>query len=254
MERLFDRPEKNFGDGAPIREALIDLRVQLPAETGIEELRGFHLGLEDRFPKTITQNAFAQHIQMGGEGSTITTTQQHGVRGFLHQSAEDDRVVQARRDGFTFSKLWPYKDWLALRSEAAELWSKYVEAAQPEKVTRLAVRYVNRIVLPEGPLDLGEWFKTRPELEHIPATVSEFLVRIVIEHPSGAARAVVQLATLPREPGEMGSPVLFDIDASCTCEHGPADEEIWALLDDLRGFKNDIFFGSITDKTEGLFQ
>jgi uncharacterized protein (TIGR04255 family) len=254
MERLFDRPEKNFGDGAPIKEALIDIRVELPTETGIEELRRFHDGLEERFPTTITQNAFAQHIHMGGEGSTITTTQQHGVRGFLHQSADEDRVVQARRDGFTFSKLWPYKDWPALRDEAAELWPKYVDAAQPERVTRLAVRYLNRIVLPEGPVDLADWFRTRPEFSHMETPVSEFLVRVVIEHPSGEARAVVQLAALPKEDGETGTPILLDIDASCACEHDPIDPEIWKKLDDLRGFKNAIFFGSITDKTEELFQ
>ena len=66
-----------------------------------------------------------------------------GPDGYLFTSVDGRQVVQARLDGFTFSRLKPYDKWESLRDEARELWQHYVQIASPETVTRVALRYIN---------------------------------------------------------------------------------------------------------------
>lgn len=42
--------------------------------------------------------------------------------GFLLSSSDKLRIVQARLDGFTFSRLAPYETWERLRDEAKSAW------------------------------------------------------------------------------------------------------------------------------------
>lgn len=50
------------------------------------------------------------------------------------------------------------------------------------------------------------------------------------------------------EEGELAQPVIFDIEASRSVEFDPTDAGIWNVLDELRHFKNRIFFNSLTAK------
>jgi uncharacterized protein (TIGR04255 family) len=67
-------------------------------------------------------------------------------------------------DGFSASKLAPYTDWHDLRTQARDLWAKYRKATDPVLITRLALRYINRIDIPLPISDLKEYMRTIPEI------------------------------------------------------------------------------------------
>jgi uncharacterized protein (TIGR04255 family) len=165
--------------------------------------------------------------------------------GLLMRSEKDALVVQARLDGFSLNKLHPYDSWRSLSQQARELWRRYVEIARPTKVTRLAVRYTNRIEMPPG-VDFKESIRTVPEIAlGIPQGLPQYFMRLVIPDQSGAI-AIVTEASLPPSPsGDVA--MLFDIDAFRFTEFTSADESgIWSTLEALRAYKNMIFFNSIT--------
>lgn len=241
---------KEFGDKAPITEALLDIQVSTREDLDLEDLRDFAAPLGTRYPTKRLHSQFESQIrvELGQDAPSVVT--QHAVRGFSFFSPAQDRVVQARRDGYTFSKLYPYDTWDELRREAQEIWNLYRAAARPTSVNRLAARYINRIPLPAEPVQLQEWFNLHPEIPEQFGPMEEFLIRSVVRHPANPGyRAIMTLATHPPDPTGLPS-VILDIDVFTHVDVEPASDRIWEILEDLRVFKNDVFFGTITPKTE----
>ena len=128
-------------ENAPITEALIDIRVELPASlTGLQVLESVHDHVKIRYPgekkRIYLQGQFSAGDEVGASASQT-------LMGFSFSSDDGKQIFQARRDGFTFSRLRPYGSWPELRDEARRLWDIYGEMVSPEKITRVAVRYIN---------------------------------------------------------------------------------------------------------------
>lgn len=229
----------------PITEATIDIQVTLPPDVDQERLRAFYNGIEQRFPLIEDCVSVAATVQMKKSTAPEMTSEGPTPVGISIRSGNEALVVQARLDGFSLHKLLPHSKWDVLRKQAEELWSRYVSVARPMAVKRLAVRYINRIELQPG-VDFKESILTVPEIAPgIPQGLPEYFMRLVIPHESGAT-AVVTEASLPPTP-DAPAAMLFDIDVF-RFTNIPADEfgGIWLILEELRAYKNVIFFNSLT--------
>lgn len=232
---------------APITEATIDIQVGLPPDINLDTLRAFHQGLEQRFPKIDERVHSAVFVQLDKTAAPDMSSRGPTPDGLLMKSDEEALVVQARLDGFSVNKLAPYARWTVLREQAEQLWDRYLNIARPVAVKRLAVRYINRIQVQPG-VDFKEAILTVPEIASgIPQGLPEYFMRLVIPHESGAI-AIVTEAGLP--PSADGLPaILFDIDVFRFPDLGPGEfGTIWTVLEELRAYKNVIFFNSITSK------
>lgn len=153
------------------------------------------------------------------------------------------------------SHLKPYGSWENLRTDATRLWGRFVDVARPTSVPRIDVRYINQIELPvEEPL--AHWLRLLPVAppDSVLEDPAEFSMRTVHRHPTTGAIAVVNLVQPHRDPSG-ARVIVFDID--CLYDHlalDPNSSEIWERADQLREFKNDVFFASITEHTRGLFR
>jgi len=127
---------------APITEALIDIRVELPAEFGFEQLQGMKKLVAAEYPRDETFTMAMATISLLPE---VQASTQHKKMGLKLWSVGDKQVFQARLDGFTFSRLEPYETWERLRDEARRLWDIYRGFAKPTRITRVAVRYINQL-------------------------------------------------------------------------------------------------------------
>lgn len=236
---------------APIVEALIEIRVDRPPGTSADSLLALHERIRSDFP--IRRDRWASTIELSPQR---TSTDQRRD-GFLFSSADGKKVVQARQDGFAYSRLRPYQRWDVLRKEARELWPSYCAAACPTKITQCAVRYINRIVLPMGisPLNLDSLFHMIPRIsEPLPQLLEGFFFRIILPHRETLAKATVTQATARAEDAESGLVVVLDIDAFQPVSTSPNEEAFWETLDQLREFKNAVFFAATSEKLKGLFR
>lgn len=232
---------------APIAEALIDLRVKLPSGTDLAIFKPFEERIRNAYPTRRERVQWQGQFRFG-PGDSSEQSSQRAPHGYFFDSEDKKQIVQARLDGFTFSRLRPYQDWASLQTEARRLWEVYREVAQPEVVTRVAVRYINRIVLPLPIVNLGDWFVTRPEMPGFFGKASPgFFMRLVAEFKDVPAKAIV---TFLIEQGAQDAqiPFVLDIDVFRGQEYDPASLEIWDLLKDLRSLKNNIFFESISKR------
>src|SRR5680860_393498 len=243
-------PQRHYRK-APITEAIIDLRVELPPDFSAAELMKTHAAEEVSYP-TVQQHYAAFGQMQGGPQVSATAGSQH--MGYLFQSENTKQIYQARLDGFTMSRLAPYENWKALRDEARRLWDIYRSIAKPSRVVRLAVRYINRIDIPLPFRDFKDYLRTVPEVSpDLPQELSGYFLQLSIPMDDIKSLALINETIIESASPNIVS-VVLDIDVFRHTEL-PADEEgIWTFFEELRDRKNKVFEASITDKARELFE
>lgn len=238
---------------APITEALLDIRVELPADVDIKKLECFHDLVKDRYPDKKTKGMVAVQVQVSPDGTPQSLPALGGPQGFLFRSPSEHKIVQVRLDGFTFNKLKPYEEWKKFRDEAAQMWKMYREMFNPSKITRIALRYINRIEVPLPFGDFKEYILTNPQIApKLPQSLAHFYMQLVMPNPDIQATAVIS-QTMENVTDNNLLPLVLDIDVFKEAIY--TDEKtMWDDIDKLRNFKNDIFFDSVTDKAKELFK
>lgn len=234
---------------APISEALIDLRVTLPKQTReVEYLAGLDEQFRNLYPDKKTTKHFHYHFELDNpEAEEKSTT----PLGFRYTNAENTQVIQAAINGFTFSRLPPYQNWSMLREEAMRTWKIYSDHVQPESITRVAARYINKLTFPGPLIDFDDYLRYCPVVpKALPQVLGAFFSRIVVPDVKLECTAIITQVFQP-SPAEIS--VVLDIDVFRE-KVFTETREVWDVLDYLRDFKNLIFFDSITEKTAKLYK
>lgn len=231
---------------APITEAVIDIRVELPPSTTLKELAEFAVGLEDRFTERQERRSFETRVesQPGIPARIVVPADQPD--GYLFTSRGELLVAQARMNGFSLSRVRPYHDGDKFTEQAIELWRRYVAVAHPTKVTRLAIRNVNRIEMAPGS-ELQQYVLTGPEIARaLPQQMLDFFLRLVLPDAASGAVVVVNQTLGPPTPENVTIPLIFDVEVFREIQLPPEGQEIWDTIGTLRILKNRIFFRSLT--------
>jgi uncharacterized protein (TIGR04255 family) len=239
---------------APITEALIDIRVKLPSNVAVDTFGSLHGLISSEYPHERKRRRVEDLIEFKDGEAPKHTAQDKGIDGYVYLSADNKQVVQFRLDGFTFSRLKPYETWEHLRDEARRLWSLYVDTASPEVITRVALRYINHLEFPFPSVELSDYLTAPPVVpQNLPQVIRTFLSRVVIDAPSLGASAVITQALDDTSAHPNVVPIILDIDVFKEGQLAIDGNEAWDILNKLRDFKNEIFFGSITEKTVELY-
>jgi len=236
---------------APIVEALLDIQVQLPKGTDLKALYTLFDKVKDEYPLAKKRFTFSGTIKFKAQEeqakSSVSNTQ---VDGYLFYSENKTKIFQARLNGFTFNKHKPYQNWNALKKEAKQLWSLYKKTAEPITINRIALRYINKIPL-RMPFKPSNYFKTLPYLaKGLDYDMNNLFSQISIMNNKINARANITEAI--ETLGDDNALFLFDIDVYQEGDFN--DAEMWKNFENLREFKNEIFFKSISDSTLKLLK
>lgn len=254
----------------PLIEAILDIRVKIPDESNKNDLAAFQDAFKEEFP--IFQ--YARNLEVKGEinlddsrdeitGGVHLSSQSEG---HIFRSSDGKKVVKVTLNGFTFSWLKPYESWEKFYGKADQLWQHYVDIISPTEVSRVALRYINKIKLPQQEtIELRDYIGVTPEIpDNFPAKLIDYFMRLVVIHPdySPSKGIITQMITreaengIILEPEEVVHSIIFDIDVFQEVSIFPENEvEIKRIFEEnLRKFKNEIFFKSLTQKTQELFQ
>jgi uncharacterized protein (TIGR04255 family) len=238
----------------PIVEALIDIRVKPSSDFDMVAFLPLRARLAAKYPQVQEVSDFQLSTEWKPGTEPRASGQVGSVRSHLLRSDDGRLVSQFRRDGFTFSRLNPYSSWEEVFSEAWLLWKLYLETARPVEISRLAVRYINRLSLPGTNLDL--YMKTGPVLaEGWPSDIGAFLSRLVLlDLENQITINIVQLLEPQTDPNQSVFPVIFDIDAFQDVSLSADDVTIAERFAKLRETKNRIFFEGLTPEAIELFR
>ena len=165
---------------APITEAIIDIQVRTAEAVSLSKLAE----LQDReggaYPnrKAMFMASVMLEAPEDDEPKAKTSREE---RGCAFIGADGHYVWQARRDGFTLARLKPYEKWQLFRAEAERLWRLTRETIQPVEITRVAVRYINRLELPLPIGDFKDYLRTVPEVSpELPQGLANFFLQVQI--------------------------------------------------------------------------
>ena len=225
-------------------EALIEFRVTPDAK--IEALADLRDAVKGDYPVWQEQMDTRARLEVSQTG--VQSSHHREPAGFLAWSAARNKCVSFGVRRFAFSHLRPYKDWESLRDEARALWHTYRQTRSSTSVTRVGVRFINRILLPHN-ARLEDYFQTYPRIaETLPQGVTNILMRLEMPRPEKNATVVLTQLTEKVEEGA-AVPIILDIDAVHAAGCSGDDDGAWKIAETLRGLKNDAFFGSLTERT-----
>lgn len=238
---------------APIKEAIIDCGVKAPADFKVDALMALRAKGVDGYPKIEEQRGFEAEVKVE-DGQLSQSAKHRGIVGLVLHSIDGKDVAQFRVNGFTFSRLTPYTSWDEIFPEAFRLWKMYVDLVVPDFITRIAVRYINKLRIPLPMGSFSEYLCAPPVIpDELPKQLATFLTRIVIpESDFGANATITQALERPADPKSVI--IILDIDVYRVRQYEINDEKIGSDFEELRQLKNRIFFSSITEKTARLFE
>lgn len=248
------RPTVHYSK-APISEAVIDLRADFLTQPTIEVLEAIASRIGDGLPLRQRVNSFAFNLAATESSPELVGSTASSVLGVRLSSSENDRVLQLLRHGLAYSHLPPYSDWGTFTDGLKPLWDGFVAGCHVQSVNRIAVRYINRIPVPNG-ADVDDYLALGARIpDAVTKHIIGYFVQIVLPIPELGPqyRAVINTGV---EPGVASNPagLLLDIDVFCEGSFAVAGDEIWAVLERLHSKKNEIFEASITDRVREIIR
>jgi len=242
---MLNMDNESYYSKSPITEAILDIQVEASEGLTLLSLLGCQDTVREDYPtKRELKAAFTQ---------PAASTTSPGL-GFSFMSLDGKQLFQVRRNGFTANRLAPYSRWQTFSLEARRLWSIFREAAKPTRVTRIALRYINRIDIPTSSAELGDYFHTLPELARgMPQSMAGFFMQVLLPLEDVKSSVnIVETIVEPPQPGTVS--VVLDLDFFRTVELPTTEEELWNFFEVLRMKKNAIFDACITEKTKELIR
>lgn len=244
---------------APIKEALIDIRVVLPPSFDVEVFSKLKKRLDEKY---INRNLLKFVLgKLDPKKDKPISIESSEIIGYVYKSKDDEDIAQFRNDGFTYNRLGKYTNWEEIFSEAKCLWDVYKKLAKPEKATRIAVRYINHLNIGMSIEDISEriseYIENPPSVPTgTPKVIRKFLNRVTVYDPNTDLMAHIT-QTLGKNIEQQRITVILDIDVFKEADFDIDNQDImWGVFKKLHDLKNDIFFNSIKEKiiTEGKYE
>ena len=168
---------------------------------------------------------------------------------FRFATSAGDRFVQISDSGFVYQTTAAYPGWDSVKASILDLWAKMLPVIKPDSVTKVGLRYINRIVKDEQHPHIQDWLSAS---EYIPPVLLKsrrhFLQRVEVSRNNDLLLITVahqELAETPR------GAIIFDIDRICSDEIAVDQKVIGDVLERLHEEVWDVFW---TSKTPALEQ
>jgi uncharacterized protein (TIGR04255 family) len=139
--------------------------------------------------------------------------------------------------------------------EASRLWKIYERIAPLEEATRIAVRYINRLLLVANRIhDFSPFLAAPPPVpKGLNVHIDQFVSRVTVSDPESPLMAHIIQVVQPG-PTEETVPVILDIDAFEPGPFTPKSDVLLPRFPALRNFKNKLFFASLTEEAVVPFE
>ena len=211
--------------------------------------------LKDEFPTKQQWRDFEAKIEIKNGRLVPPRVESSASRGVRITNADQTLCVQFRPDGFTVNNLKVYMGGDQFIDKALTLWELLVARAKPESVSRVALRYINRLALPLSRGDeFTQYLTSPPDLPAgAPQMFSQFLSRIVAHDEPRQATAVV-IQQLQNQPAGQPLAVTVDVDVFRTGDFSVDSAALREILSTLRILKNETFFSLLTDETVRIYE
>ncbi len=234
---------------APIVEAVLDIAVRFEPAIPIIDLQTVYDGQKAYSAASpLIDHTFKGRLDSGDPSVERTSK----VSGFMYLSEKKDQLFHSKSTGFTFSRATPYTSWEIFSGEAKRLWSIY-RRLNPVEITRIGLRYINRIDIPLPMENFEDYYLNFPKVaDGLSQGLSQYLMSLTIPYPATQSTAIINQTLVPPAKDNVAS-TLLDIDCFRTENLSNDDAALWQIFEELKAQENTIFEACITDKAKELF-
>jgi uncharacterized protein (TIGR04255 family) len=193
-----------------------------------------------------------------GGSVTASLVDQTGIK---LTAADGSGLVILNVEFLSMSRFAPYQGWDEYRTRATGIWDDWKSAIGYRKISRVGVRYVNRIDIPatSTQLPIKDYLTVFPSVPAGLPAPTGFATQIVgplaeLQAGDGRFQLVATTAVIPSPlVNHLGFVVDIDISRDQTGGAPQKDADLWSLIDRMRIYKNDVFERCITDRARALF-
>jgi len=222
---------------APITEAVVEFRFAEPQEQSALEKAAASLK-DEYFYDEIEQ--ITQFQVEAGPAIQKPPKVEIYWQGRKLSSLDRADVVIFRKTAFVCSRLAPYMGWEEFFPRIQRDWSAFRKAAGPIEISRVGVRYVNRIDIPVTSTDR---VNTEDYLTYVPRSPETFapMTQYVIQSSRPLGEDDLQFGLLS---STVPSPLIntislaLDLDVFLDGSIPRREDELWSLLNRMRDHKN----------------
>ncbi len=244
----------------PIEEAVCEFRF-VPGPTWNLTVPGlFYEKVSDSYPgEPRQQNLIAAEVQANPQLTNPEITFKQGMTKLLFSSTDNKQLVGVGLDVLSIHILRPYppEGWEKFRPRIDEAFQAYREVAKPVGVRRIALRYINRIIIPmeqlDQPLDLSEYFTIPPQTpDGFPGKMTAFLTRVESSYEDLPIKLVLTFSDAIASAGQTEFILDLEIFQDWMDKPLPLEEAI-PYLGELKQREGQAFENLITDRARELF-
>jgi uncharacterized protein (TIGR04255 family) len=239
----------------PIEEAVCELRFNASGWDITWPGQLFNLTKKDYSAKPRSQQQSIVSIEPG----TGLTVKPELLKTQL-VSADGKRLLGIAPGTFSIHELRPYSGWESFHERIRSSIQSLLTVANEIAVSRIGIRYINRIPITGESAELSEFFTCVPDKTgNLPEAVMSFFARVDFAYPQDDSIVRVTFASGDGSTDELI--VMLDIDAIWENQATPmvlapgsdAIKKFDLMLCDLRDRERNVFEGLITDKTRKVF-
>ncbi len=234
---------------SPIVEARIEIKVKLSPEMEVTNLMQIASAIESEYEIEHQYFNINGQITVDSDLVVSASANQNPV-GYGFSTEDKQRRIQARLDGFTFSQFKPYSSWNKFQETAHNLWEIYNNTTNPVDIESIALRYINRIEIPDANLSLKDYFTTFPEIS--PGLSQTSGTQIL--HLQVPIEEVDSIAHITQARVQQQLFVLLDINIISQGTISIQVEDIWDKFNLIHQNSDRIFETFITNKTKESIQ
>jgi uncharacterized protein (TIGR04255 family) len=239
----------------PIEEAICDFQFA-PGLDWDPTLPGRMYGeLKETYgEKPRLQQLVEAQLQAGVEGqSSVSMQQKIGKQRVQFLGEGGTRIVGVGVDQLSVHMLRPYKGWEIFRPQILRALEVYRRVAEPEGITRIGLRYINKVTIEEPHDDLSPYFTIPPKFPQIDSTTKllAFFNRKEAAFSDQPIRIVVTFADMESSPSPS---YLLDLDIIWISPEAPVPlDDFPDIMEDMKTRHRKVFEALITDETRKIF-
>jgi uncharacterized protein (TIGR04255 family) len=239
----------------PITEAVIEVRFA--DEASPAQLERIMSGFASSYPHQQMQRNVGFAVAVPPELSEQPRAQFNQQIGYRRSSTDLTEILLVWPAIFVVSQLAPYPGWETFIARFARDWTDWKRFAGYRRIVRIGVRYINRIDIPmetaSGVLEETEYLKVFPKLPDGLGPMTAFGVQAIVPLVDIGCNLTINSGAVP-SPLLNHCSFILDIDIAKEESAAQKDDEVAALLNQVRVRKNEIFEACITDRARELFQ
>jgi uncharacterized protein (TIGR04255 family) len=237
-----------------IAEALCEVHFDLPIEKpwNASLFGEFYKIVQSEYPEMEPLQGVGLQLEIGPQGLGQRLVPPPQRMRFRH--AERPLLLQLDATTLIVNILAPYPGWDTVVGDVMSAWNRLRQVLSPSAITRVGLRYINRIERSSAEERPGEWI--RPN-EHVASGVlgssAGFLSRAEVsssEHDT----VIVTLGDQPDESTDGWGAIIFDIDRISQRQLSPREANLRQEVDRLHEEVWQIFASAKSEQLDAVLQ